>query len=118
VLSELVRPTDVAVEIDGLDEQHRIGWSVMVRGRAQAVAEPASLTPLWTVDGVVPSAPGIRKHSSSRSCRGGPLVGSPRPEIATRTAITEAFGPSLVDVTSGAHMADEARLHALLAANR
>lgn len=60
VLSELVRPTDVALEIDGLDEQHRSGWSVLVQGRAEAVAEPAEMVQLWAVDGLVPWAPGVR----------------------------------------------------------
>ena len=32
VLSELVRPTDVALEIDELDQDSRRGWSVVVAG--------------------------------------------------------------------------------------
>jgi uncharacterized protein len=57
VLSELIRPTDVALEIDELD---RRGWSVVVQGRAQGVAEPAQLVRMWTVGGVVPWASGVR----------------------------------------------------------
>jgi uncharacterized protein len=60
VLSELIRPTDVAVQLDELDEQLRSGWSVLVQGRAEAVAEPTELLHLWTIDGMVPWAPGIR----------------------------------------------------------
>ena len=60
VLSELVRPTDVAMEIDELDQQNRKGWSVVVQGRAQGVAEPDQLVRMWTVGGVVPWASGIR----------------------------------------------------------
>ena len=60
VLSELVRPTDVAMEIDELDQQNRQGWSVVVQGRAQGVAEPDQLVRMWTVGGVVPWASGIR----------------------------------------------------------
>ena len=60
VISELVHPTDVALQIDGLDEWHRSGWSVLVQGRAEAVAEPADIVDLWTVDGLVPWAPGVR----------------------------------------------------------
>ena len=60
VLSELVRPTDVALQIDELDERHRGGWSVLVQGRAEAVAEPSEVVGLWTVDGLVPWAPGVR----------------------------------------------------------
>ena len=36
VLSELVRPTDVALEIDELDPEGRQGWSVVVQGRARS----------------------------------------------------------------------------------
>lgn len=60
VISELIRPTDVALQIDALDEQHRSGWSVLVQGRAEAVAEPADMAHLWTIDGLVPWAPGVR----------------------------------------------------------
>jgi uncharacterized protein len=59
VLSELVRPTDVALEIDELDQQSRQGWSVVVQGRAQGIAEPDQLVRMWTV-GVVPWASGVR----------------------------------------------------------
>ena len=60
VLSELIRPTNVAFEVDELDQQLRTGWSVVVRGRAQAVAEPQELTDLWSIKGLVPWASGIR----------------------------------------------------------
>ena len=59
-LSELMQPTDVALEVDELDQQRRNGWSVVVQGRAAAVAEPAEIVELWTIDGLVPWAPGIR----------------------------------------------------------
>ena len=51
VLSELVRPTQVVFEVDDLDATQHTGWSVIARGRGQAVASPALLTHLWTVDG-------------------------------------------------------------------
>lgn len=60
VLSELVRPTQVVVEVDDLDANAHTGWSVIARGRAQAVASPALLTHLWTVDGAEPWAGGVR----------------------------------------------------------
>jgi uncharacterized protein len=60
VLSELIRPTDVALEIDELDQESRRGWSVVVQGRAQGVAEPAQLVRMWTVGGLVPWASGVR----------------------------------------------------------
>jgi uncharacterized protein len=60
VLSELIRPTEVALEIDELDQKTRRGWSVVVQGRAQGVAEPDQLVRMWTVGGVVPWAAGVR----------------------------------------------------------
>jgi hypothetical protein len=60
VLSELIRPTDVALEIGELDQESRRGWSVVVQGRAQGVAEPAQLVRSWTVGGLVPWASGVR----------------------------------------------------------
>jgi nitroimidazol reductase NimA-like FMN-containing flavoprotein (pyridoxamine 5'-phosphate oxidase superfamily) len=60
VLSELIRPTEVALEIDELDQKSRRGWSVVVHGRAHGVAEPDLLVRMWTVGGVVPWASGVR----------------------------------------------------------
>ncbi len=60
VLSELVRPVEVIFEVDDLDAELRTGWSVVVTGRAQAVAEPRDLVELWTVDGLTPWAAGVR----------------------------------------------------------
>ena len=60
VLSELMRPTEVAFEVDDFDEDHHHGWSVVVHGRAQTVAEPSELIRMWTISGVVPWASGIR----------------------------------------------------------
>jgi nitroimidazol reductase NimA-like FMN-containing flavoprotein (pyridoxamine 5'-phosphate oxidase superfamily) len=58
-LSELSQPTDVAFEIDELDQQHHQGWSVVVHGQAQGVVRPADVLRLWAVSGV-PWAPGMR----------------------------------------------------------
>lgn len=60
VLSELVRATDVVLEIDELDEKCRQGWSVVVRGRTRGVAEPGALVRMWALDGLVPWATGVR----------------------------------------------------------
>lgn len=60
LLSELVRPTDVVLEIDELDQDRHSGWSVAVHGRAEAVAEPAAASALWGVENLVPWAPGVR----------------------------------------------------------
>jgi uncharacterized protein len=60
VLSELIRPTEVALEIDELDQNTHQGWSVVVQGRAQGVAEPDELVRMWSVGGVVPWASGVR----------------------------------------------------------
>jgi nitroimidazol reductase NimA-like FMN-containing flavoprotein (pyridoxamine 5'-phosphate oxidase superfamily) len=60
ILSELIRPTDVGFEVDDLDQQEQTGWSVVLRGRAQAVAQPEDLVRLWTIHGLVPWASGVR----------------------------------------------------------
>jgi uncharacterized protein len=60
VLSELIRPTEVALEIDEIDQNNHRGWSVVVQGRAQGVAGPDQLARMWTAGGVVPWASGIR----------------------------------------------------------
>jgi len=58
-LSELSQPTDVAFEIDELDQQQHQGWSVVVQGRSEGVVRPAEVVRLWAVSGV-PWASGMR----------------------------------------------------------
>ena len=60
ILSELIRPCEVVFEVDEIDQDLRSGWSVVVHGRAGAVAEPMRLVQAWQLDGVVPWAPGVR----------------------------------------------------------
>jgi nitroimidazol reductase NimA-like FMN-containing flavoprotein (pyridoxamine 5'-phosphate oxidase superfamily) len=60
VLSELMRPTEVAFEVDEFDENQHHGWSVVVHGRTKAVAEHSELSRMWTTSGVVPWASGTR----------------------------------------------------------
>jgi len=60
VLSQLARRTNVAFEIDGLDEETRTGWSVVVRGAAERVTQDFDLGELWTKAGPVPWAVGNR----------------------------------------------------------
>jgi nitroimidazol reductase NimA-like FMN-containing flavoprotein (pyridoxamine 5'-phosphate oxidase superfamily) len=60
ILSELVRPTDVAFEVDDIDQDTRTGWSVVLSGQARAVAAPAEMSELLATDDLVPWAPGIR----------------------------------------------------------
>lgn len=59
-LSQLVQPTEVAFEVDELDQQLQTGWSVVVRGRTAPVREPAEMVRVWTIDGLVPWASGTR----------------------------------------------------------
>ena len=58
-LSELSQPTDVAFEIDEVDQQRHQGWSVVVHGRAEGVVRPDEVVRLWAVSGV-PWASGMR----------------------------------------------------------
>ena len=55
----LVRRTSVAFEIDGIDEQNKSGWSVLVLGFAEAMAHDYLLASAWET-GPVPWADGVR----------------------------------------------------------
>jgi nitroimidazol reductase NimA-like FMN-containing flavoprotein (pyridoxamine 5'-phosphate oxidase superfamily) len=59
-LSQLARGTTVAFEIDDVNQEEGSGWSVLVRGVAAGITEPHDLVQLWTKDGLVPWATGIR----------------------------------------------------------
>ncbi|WP_270887559.1 pyridoxamine 5'-phosphate oxidase family protein [Pedococcus sp. 5OH_020] len=58
-LAGLARRTPVAFEIDGIDEQDKSGWSVLVLGFAEAIAHDHLLTSAWET-GPVPWADGVR----------------------------------------------------------
>ena len=58
-LADLVRRTSVAFEIDGIDEQNKSGWSVLVLGFAEAMTHNYLLTSAWET-GPVPWADGVR----------------------------------------------------------
>ena len=58
-LAELARRTSVAFEIDGIDEQDKSGWSVLLLGFAEAMAHNYLLTSAWET-GPVPWADGTR----------------------------------------------------------
>jgi hypothetical protein len=60
VLSQLARPTNVAFEVDEIDEGSGRGWSVLVQGRTEGVVLPYDLATLWADPGLVPWAPGTR----------------------------------------------------------
>lgn len=60
VLSELVRRTQVAFEVDHVDTERGTGWVVVAHGQASAVAEPAALATLWAHHPVTPWASGSR----------------------------------------------------------
>jgi nitroimidazol reductase NimA-like FMN-containing flavoprotein (pyridoxamine 5'-phosphate oxidase superfamily) len=59
-LSQLRVRTNVAFEIDDIDAEHGTGWSVLVRGSAQAVLQPRQLERLWSDEATVPWAAGTR----------------------------------------------------------
>ncbi len=60
VLSELSSLSEVVFEVDEIDQVNHRGWSVVVRGQAEAVAEHQPLDRMLTDAGVVPWAPGDR----------------------------------------------------------
>ena len=104
VLSELVRPVEVIFEVDDLDSESRTGWSVVVTGRAQAVAEPRDLVELWTIDGVTPL--GCRRtdllHRGDAAADHRPaLRGRLIPETADKMPVEPAKSCSLSAVSQG-----------------
>jgi uncharacterized protein len=56
-----VENAGAAFEIDGVDEQQKVGWSVVVRGRVDAVTDPDEIARLENVP-LVTWAPGDRPH--------------------------------------------------------
>ena len=56
-----VENAGAAFEIDGIDEQRQVGWSVVVRGRVEAVTDPDQIARLDDVQ-LVTWAPGNRPH--------------------------------------------------------
>ncbi|MFP5283584.1 MAG: pyridoxamine 5'-phosphate oxidase family protein, partial [Actinomycetes bacterium] len=51
----------VAFEVDGFEEEHRVGWSVVVRGHLEPLSAPAGVQRLQQTPLVV-WAPGARDH--------------------------------------------------------
>lgn len=71
-LAAAVRGAPVAFEVDGVDEQRQLGWSVVVRGHATEVTDEGELSRLR--DGPLESwAPGARSHYVR--VRPGPVTG-------------------------------------------
>jgi uncharacterized protein len=94
-LDAAVRCSRVAFEIDGTDEAARTGWSVVIRGEAVEVTDPAELARLRRLQ-LQPWAPGAKTHyvrilpavltGRRISAPGGPSDhgGEPRPAAAGR----------------------------------
>ena len=59
-LAQLRDRTNVAFEIDDIDAENGTGWSVVVRGTAQAVLQARHLERLWSSESTVPWAAGTR----------------------------------------------------------
>ncbi len=60
-LAAAIRGAPVAFEVDGVDEQHLVGWSVVVRGHAGEVTDTTELTRLRQGP-LVAWAPGTKAH--------------------------------------------------------
>ena len=60
-LDAAVRGAPVAFEVDGINEADRTGWSVLARGHAEQVTDPAHLDRLRRLP-LVPWAPGAKAH--------------------------------------------------------
>jgi nitroimidazol reductase NimA-like FMN-containing flavoprotein (pyridoxamine 5'-phosphate oxidase superfamily) len=93
-LDAACRGSPVAFEIDGTDEAARTGWSVVVRGEAIEVTDPAELARLRKLP-LDPWAPGAKAHyvrvlpavlTGRRISAPGPPErgGGPQPQAAAR----------------------------------
>jgi len=60
-LHALLRSTDAAFEIDGVDERTRTGWSVIIRGTTEEVTQASELRRLDAL-GLDAWAPGEKPH--------------------------------------------------------
>jgi nitroimidazol reductase NimA-like FMN-containing flavoprotein (pyridoxamine 5'-phosphate oxidase superfamily) len=60
-LDAALRGALVAFEVDGVNNEHRTGWSVLVRGRAEPVTDRSELERLRRLP-LVPWAPGAKPH--------------------------------------------------------
>ena len=60
-LDAAVRSAPVAFEVDGINEIDQTGWSVLARGHAEPVTDPAHLDRLRRLP-LVPWAPGAKAH--------------------------------------------------------
>jgi nitroimidazol reductase NimA-like FMN-containing flavoprotein (pyridoxamine 5'-phosphate oxidase superfamily) len=60
-LGTALRGEPVAFEVDGLDQADKTGWSVVVRGHAELVTDPAVLAALAEAP-LQPWAPGDKPH--------------------------------------------------------
>ena len=60
-LHALIRSTEAAFEIDGIDERTQTGWSVIVRGVTAEVTNPSALRRLERL-GLESWAPGPKHH--------------------------------------------------------
>ncbi|MGE3619901.1 MAG: pyridoxamine 5'-phosphate oxidase family protein [Acidimicrobiia bacterium] len=49
-LRGLDRSPSVCFEVDGVDAQQRLGWSVMIKGRARVLTDPAELAAAEALD--------------------------------------------------------------------
>jgi hypothetical protein len=51
----------VAFEVDGVQDQEQVGWSVVVQGQVQEVTDTAEIEELRTTP-LAPWAPGAKSH--------------------------------------------------------
>lgn len=60
ILATYGRNAKLAFEVDYFDDEHRLGWSVVARGRADVVSDPDELSRIRKVCAPLPWADGAR----------------------------------------------------------
>lgn len=60
ILATYARNAKLAFEVDHFDDEHKLGWSVVVRGRADVVSDPEEINRIRKVCAPLPWADGAR----------------------------------------------------------
>jgi nitroimidazol reductase NimA-like FMN-containing flavoprotein (pyridoxamine 5'-phosphate oxidase superfamily) len=102
ILATYARNAKLAFEVDHFDDEHRLGWSVVVRGRADVVSDPEEINRIRKVCAPLPWADGARnlyfrlawKELSGRALgrHNVTALGEPADEVAEDHVVGAGFG--------------------------
>jgi nitroimidazol reductase NimA-like FMN-containing flavoprotein (pyridoxamine 5'-phosphate oxidase superfamily) len=101
ILATYARNAKLAFEVDHFDDEHRLGWSVVARGRADVVSDPEEINRIRKVCAPLPWADGARnlyfrldwKELSGRALGGhaAAVLSDPVEDQAPEPVVTAGF---------------------------